>query len=335
MTDEPFLDALERELRAAHPRRRAARRRAAADRVLQAAPAATGLLLVAGVGIALSGALEGEGPSSPVRPAAPPPPTTPGGAALQGVRVAVLNGTPSTGLARRVGDRLRAAGATLGTLANGPDPRTPQTLVLHRPGASGAASRVLAVVGLGRTGSLDAATRRLASEADVVVVAGADLVDAGTPLPRLHAEVSCPRVGAEQTAPTVDPARGDVEAGGLAVLGARATIGLRPDAFGRRGFKLPVTVADGAEVLLAVPPSLAGKVGLVFTLPAQRAVARRGVRAADRTTRFTACAPGGDSPRTGWPGGIVTDRPRCAVLTVVDAQARSRRLRVPLGRACG
>jgi hypothetical protein len=60
---------------------------------------------------------------------------------------------------------------------------------------------------------------------------------------------------------------------------------------------------------------------------------RCGVRAADPSVRFTAC-DGSPQMRTGWPGGIVVDRPRCATFVVTSASGHRLRKRIPLGRRC-
>ena len=129
-------------------------------------------------------------------------------------------------------------------------------------------------------------------------------------------------------------ARYDVVLGPLVLLGGRRWAAWRPDAFNRHGYKIPVTLPEGVRATLSVPASLRGRVGLVFTLAAQDRVLGRGVRGADVSVRFSAC-PARDVPgRTGWPGGLVVDRPRCATLVVQLAEGRSVRRRVPLGRRC-
>ena len=83
-------------------------------------------------------------------------------------------------------------------------------------------------------------------------------------------------------------------------------------------------------------PCVRGRVGLVFELETQSRVLRRGVRAADSRVRFVACAGEHAPSRTGWAGGIVVDRRRCATLRIqVAGAAEPIERRVPLGKRCG
>lgn len=125
--------------------------------------------------------------------------------------------------------------------------------------------------------------------------------------------------------------------GPLALLGARSTPRTRGrPAYGGRGYKIPATIPVGTTVTLSVPPRLRRRVGLVFTRRAQRRAWRRGVRGADSAVTFVACArEERGARRSGWPGGIVVDRPRCAPLVADVAGAEPVRRRVPLGRRCG
>ncbi|WP_205697181.1 LytR C-terminal domain-containing protein [Conexibacter sp. SYSU D00693] len=341
-----FLDDLERELRDAHPRRRAARRRAAVGAAVRRAPAVVGVLAAVALGVALTGVLGGdgedEGAGVPAATSTTPALTVPGGAVdvedrtlLAGVRVAVLNETTTTGLARAVGERLEHHGADLRTVTSGPNQTRQRTAVVFREGHREAAARVARVLGVDRVSPLRTTTAAIAGrDADVVVLAGADrttgLVSNST------RTASCDPRFAEETARTIDPARGDVAGGPLAVLGARGTIATSRDAFDGLGYKLPITVADGEEAEVTVPRQLRGKVGLVYDLGVQRRVLRDGIRAASSVMRFVACPRGGESPRTGFGGGIVTDRPRCATLLVrTQGERLALRLPVPLGRSCG
>ena len=106
--------------------------------------------------------------------------------------------------------------------------------------------------------------------------------------------------------------RGDVVMGPIVLVGARETEGQRPDAFARQGYKAPVTLPDGVTAMVAVPDELRSRVRLVFSAAAQRRVLADGPSAADRAVRFVACPAGGEGGRTGWAGGVVVDRPRCA-----------------------
>lgn len=147
----------------------------------------------------------------------------------------------------------------------------------------------------------------------------------------MAAAATCSTGGAS---PERRSARQDVVAGPLVLVGGRRWARSRRDAFHRRGFKVPVTLKQGAQATLSVPASLRGRVGLVYSLRAQDRVLARGMRGADASVRFTAC-PAGERPgRTGWGGGLVVDRPRCASVIVTEAQGAALRRRVPLGRRC-
>jgi hypothetical protein len=145
------------------------------------------------------------------------------------------------------------------------------------------------------------------------------------------AVVSC-RDGGPGARPVKDR---DVVMGPLTILFARRTVRDPSDAFDAHGWKLPVTLPAGAEATLSVPRRLRDRVGLVFTLETQSRIGRLGVRAADSKVSFEACA-GEEAPaRTGWPGGIVVDRPRCVTLRVeVPGAAEPIERRVPLGKRC-
>jgi hypothetical protein len=126
----------------------------------------------------------------------------------------------------------------------------------------------------------------------------------------------------------------DVVIGPLVLLGARRTTWHRPDAFNDHGYKVPVTLPEGVTATLSVPKTLRGRVGLVFSHQTQDRVSRDGPRAADSAVRFSACQPNGEQGRTGWPGGLAIDRPRCAKLVVKVAGEPAVSRRVPLGRRC-
>ena len=144
-------------------------------------------------------------------------------------------------------------------------------------------------------------------------------------------EVSC-REGGRGAAPVKGR---DVQMGPLTILFARRTLIDPRDGFNGHGWKLPVTLLADATATLSVPRRLRGRVGLVFEGETQSRVWRRGVRAADSRVRFVACA-GEDAPaRTGWAGGVVVDRRRCATLRVqLAGAAKPIERRVPLGKRC-
>ena len=126
----------------------------------------------------------------------------------------------------------------------------------------------------------------------------------------------------------------DLAIGPLVLIGGRRWGRARRDAFDGHGYKIPATLPDGATATLSVPRALHGHVGLVYSQAAQARVFDRGVRGADSSVRFTACPAGSVSGRTGWGGGLVVDRPRCATLVVRVPGERPVRRRVPLGRRC-
>jgi hypothetical protein len=171
--------------------------------------------------------------------------------------------------------------------------------------------------------------RRLAAIAVVLAAGGcgASAAASGAATPVLSCRQGGP--GAERVTDS------DVRLGPLAIVFARRTVGVPPNAFEGLGWKVPVTLRAGRKATLSVPRRLRGRVGLVFTFGAQRRVSRRGVTAADSKLTFEACA-GDDAPvRTGWPGGIVVDHPRCARLRVrLPGAAEPIERRVPLGRRC-
>ena len=147
---------------------------------------------------------------------------------------------------------------------------------------------------------------------------------------------AAPVVSCRDGGPGTGPVKGrDVSMGPLTILFARRTVRDPRDGFNGHGWKLPVTLIADETATLSVPRRLHGHVGLVFTHATQSRVWRRGVRAADSKVSFEACA-GEDAPaRTGWPGGIVVDRRRCATLRVELAGAAAPiERRVPLGRRC-
>lgn len=107
-----------------------------------------------------------------------------------------------------------------------------------------------------------------------------------------------------------------------------------PDAFGRRGYKVPVSLPNGTSAVLSVPRFERGRLGLVFTHQAQRRVLRGGVGDADGAVRFTACPAGEASGRTGWPGGFAVGEPHCATVTINPGRSPTRNFGLPLGRSC-
>jgi hypothetical protein len=176
-------------------------------------------------------------------------------------------------------------------------------------------------------------TRVVAILVVVVLVGCAGAATAGV---ERGGAAAAPAVSCRDGGPGAGPVKGrDVEMGPLTILFARRTVRDPRDGFNGHGWKLPVTLIAGETATLSVPRRLRGRVGLVFTWATQSRVWRRGVRAADSKVSFEACA-GEDAPaRTGWAGGIVVDRRRCATLRVqLAAPAEPIERRVPLGKRC-
>jgi hypothetical protein len=126
----------------------------------------------------------------------------------------------------------------------------------------------------------------------------------------------------------------DVEIGPLVLLGGQRWATSKPNAFNRHGYKVPVTLPEGLKATLSVPAAMRGHVGLVYSQAAQGRVEKKGVRGADVSVRFAACPIEGQPGKTGWAGGIVVDRPRCATLKVEVVGGGGALARVPLGRRC-
>ena len=173
-----------------------------------------------------------------------------------------------------------------------------------------------------------------------LVLSGSDETDSGSgqaEAPRAERRVDV----AEATCSTATGGpprlwgRRDVVFDLFALMGARQTARRRRDAFDGHGYKVPATLPWGTTATLSVPMALRSRVGLVYSLATQERVAREGVGGADPVVRFTACPTGGELSRTGWAGGVVVDRPRCATLVVKIAGRGTMRRRVPLGRPCG
>jgi hypothetical protein len=130
---------------------------------------------------------------------------------------------------------------------------------------------------------------------------------------------------------SAEPRGADSSVGPLVIIGTRETIGRPRDAFGRHGYKLPVMLPEGVTATLS---SATRGVGFVFTPGVQKRTWTRGVSAASPAVRFTACEGDRSTLRTGWPGGIVVDRPKCATLVIKVEEGLTERHRVPLGRKC-
>jgi hypothetical protein len=104
-------------------------------------------------------------------------PGTPASVNRRATRVAVLNGTTQTGLARAVADKVEQAKFTIAGTENNADQAVPTTTVAYRDGNQRAAQIVAQVIGIDRTSvqAVDANTSA-AADADVVVIVGADKI---------------------------------------------------------------------------------------------------------------------------------------------------------------
>ncbi len=93
----------------------------------------------------------------------------------RGTKVAVLNGTTQTGLARDVGDKIEKARFTLGSIGTNADQQIPTTIIAYTSGHQTAARAVAKIVGV-PTGAVQAADANAsaAADADVVVTVGLD-----------------------------------------------------------------------------------------------------------------------------------------------------------------
>jgi hypothetical protein len=90
-------------------------------------------------------------------------------------KVAVLNGTTQTGLARDVGDKIEKARFTLGSIGTNADQQIPTTIIAYTSGHQPAARAVAKIVGVpsGAVQPADA-NASAAADADVVVTVGLD-----------------------------------------------------------------------------------------------------------------------------------------------------------------
>jgi hypothetical protein len=104
-------------------------------------------------------------------------PSTPPTVDRRATRVAVLNGTTQTGLARTVADEVEKARFTISGTENNATQDVPATTVSYREGNQRAAAIIAQVIGVDRSSvqPVDANTS-VASDADVVVIVGADKI---------------------------------------------------------------------------------------------------------------------------------------------------------------
>jgi hypothetical protein len=103
--------------------------------------------------------------------------TAPAAVDRRGTRVAVLNGTTQTGLARAVADQVEKARFTIAATATNADQAVPTTTVSYRAGDQRAAQIVAQVIGVGSDSVRPVdANSTAAADADVVVIVGADKI---------------------------------------------------------------------------------------------------------------------------------------------------------------
>jgi hypothetical protein len=143
-------------------------------------------LAVLGVGLALvlgggddDPATEAAAPTVAPAPGAGEPASTSATSpsARGDVTVAVLNGTTTPGLARRVADDVKGGGYKLGTVANATEQNRSATTIQYVDGARDDARTVASLIGIGgdAISQLDQSTLLVAGEAArVVVTVGAD-----------------------------------------------------------------------------------------------------------------------------------------------------------------
>jgi len=90
-------------------------------------------------------------------------------------KVAVLNGTTQTGLARDVGDKIEKARFTLGSIGTNADQQIPTTIIAYTGGNGPAARAVAKIVGVPASTVQPAdANASAAADGDVVVTVGLD-----------------------------------------------------------------------------------------------------------------------------------------------------------------
>lgn len=166
-SERPALERITMERAALAPHRRWRRFAASATRPRVLLALGIVALLLAGAGIYVSEQLLSE--SNGERQAR-------AGAIDPGeVTVAVLNGTSVNGLAGKVGSDIESAGYRLGAITSA-SPDFAQTTVLYADGEKRAAQKVARELGLDKQSvePVDGESRRLAGDADVVVIAGED-----------------------------------------------------------------------------------------------------------------------------------------------------------------
>jgi hypothetical protein len=106
---------------------------------------------------------------------APEPAQSAGGLTKETVRIAVLNGTTTAGLAATEADKLKAAGFTREIITgNNTDQQRSDSSVLYASGARTIAREVARRIDIARVEAIDPDTRSLGENAEVVVILGQD-----------------------------------------------------------------------------------------------------------------------------------------------------------------
>ena len=139
--------------------------------------AVAGILVVGGgAAFAVQRLLEDRGaaPAAGPQPATPPPDRAPGPVAPSAVTFSVLNGTTVSGLAKRVADKLEAAGYRRGNVTNATQQQKAESAVLYADGARRAALAVARRLKVAQIERIDPQSQALAGDATVVVIVGGD-----------------------------------------------------------------------------------------------------------------------------------------------------------------
>jgi len=119
---------------------------------------------------------------SPPPPAASKAPSASTKIDRKATRIAVLNGTTQTGLARNIGNKLESSGFTILTVGDNADQRITTTTISYAAGSEKAASVVAKIMDVPTSGvkAIDTNTAAaVSSEAKIVVVVGGDRSSTG------------------------------------------------------------------------------------------------------------------------------------------------------------
>jgi LytR cell envelope-related transcriptional attenuator len=133
------------------------------------AVALVGLLVLGGAATQLTGGDDSSGNGLPVKSKRNGSAVKPGN-----VTVAVLNGTTVPGLAAALRDQIGSAGFKEGTINDFSDQQLAESVVQYAPGRQNEAKAVSRSIGIGQREPITSASRALAGDATVIVIAGAD-----------------------------------------------------------------------------------------------------------------------------------------------------------------